>query len=226
LFFSFDRRGRLLDSSQSPFWTKKLKRLTGILILVFASSELHAASVQRRAEVVTIEGRLSRGDHLRFEEALKDAGVKLIALDSGGGDIYTAFRIARLVRRLGLSTFLDASKARCQSACTLIFAAGIERYYVNGENLSDGVRERSRFGLGYHRGNSRSPNGGRNQSDRATQKMISGFNEFGSVFAAEFVERAQSNEIYVVSGTTALARGLSTESVCTKVTSCRGSQLR
>ena len=175
------------------------------------TTDLHAASIQRLGDVVHIEGRINFEDHIIFERAIQAGGIKRITLDSGGGDIYTAFRIARQVRRLHLSTFLDAKVARCQSACTLIFGAGVQRYYVNAESLSDGLRDKSRFGLGYHQGNSPSLDGSRVQSERATNKMIHGLTEFGSAQAIPFVKKADSKSIFIVSGPTALSKGLATK---------------
>jgi len=48
------------------------------------------------------------------------------SLDSDGGDILAAMRIGRLIRKLEGRTTV-AARAKCHSACALIFIAGIER---------------------------------------------------------------------------------------------------
>jgi hypothetical protein len=47
-------------------------------------------------------------------------------LDSAGGDMLAAMRIGRLVRKLNGRTVVPA-RAKCHSACALIFIAGVER---------------------------------------------------------------------------------------------------
>lgn len=52
--------------------------------------------------------------------------VKNIELNSYGGNVVAAYKIAELVRERGLSTNVRKG-AKCASACTLIFQAGIHR---------------------------------------------------------------------------------------------------
>lgn len=47
-------------------------------------------------------------------------------LDSDGGDMLAAMRIGRLIRKLEGRTIV-AARAKCHSACALIFIAGVER---------------------------------------------------------------------------------------------------
>lgn len=52
--------------------------------------------------------------------------IKTIELNSFGGAVVAAYKIAELVRERGLSTNVRKG-ARCASACTLIFQAGVRR---------------------------------------------------------------------------------------------------
>src|SRR6185369_12618268 len=63
--------------------------------------------------------------------------LKVLHLNSPGGRVGEAIELAELVRARGLATY---SATSCVSACTVVFAAGRERY------LRAGAR------LGFHRG--------------------------------------------------------------------------
>ena len=64
-------------------------------------------------------------DYLQYE-AVKIAAVRVIDLDSLGGNVEWALAIARKVKELGKTTRLR-SKHYCASACAYVFAAGRER---------------------------------------------------------------------------------------------------
>jgi len=59
-------------------------------------------------------------------------GITVLHLNSVGGRFGEAERLADLVRRRGLATYVSAS---CESACTLVFAAGRERWIAPGAAL-------------------------------------------------------------------------------------------
>jgi hypothetical protein len=93
---------------------------------------------------ISIVGEIAAGDFERVKlaaTALSDMGVPLvIRLDSPGGNIEEALKIADLVRGLWGTTWIlgrsagvgdpDRSIATCDSACAFIFFAGIERRYT------------------------------------------------------------------------------------------------
>jgi hypothetical protein len=63
--------------------------------------------------------------------------LRVVHLNSTGGRVGEAIKLASLIRERGVATY---SAVSCVSACTVVFAAGRERY------LRDGAR------LGFHRG--------------------------------------------------------------------------
>ena len=137
--------------------------------------------------------------------------VQIVNLNSGGGKIEPAGDIARLIRAHGLATLVDGAHAKCASACTVIFAGGVRRYYANAQGLSEGPMSKSSFvGLGFHQGNSKLSLEGNKYSGRATAMMISFYYELGMSRAAELVDKAPPERYYRISGPTALAMGIAT----------------
>jgi ATP-dependent protease ClpP protease subunit len=74
-----------------------------------------------------IEGRIDSHiyEYIQYEAA-SVAAVRVIELDSLGGNAEWALEIARRVRELGKTTLLRSQHV-CASACATIFAAGRER---------------------------------------------------------------------------------------------------
>ena len=93
---------------------------------------------------ISIVGEIVPGDFDRVQQAatpLSDMGAPLVVrLDSPGGNIEEALKIADLVRDLWGTTWIlgrsagvgdpDRSIVTCDSACAFIFFAGIERRYT------------------------------------------------------------------------------------------------
>jgi hypothetical protein len=74
---------------------------------------------------IEISGGLSAGAADRFGKLLNSApSVRLVVLNSNGGRIFEAEKIAESVNRKGLDTYVED---RCESACTLILLAGRDR---------------------------------------------------------------------------------------------------
>ena len=93
-----------------------------------------------------IEGRIDSHiyDYIQYEAA-RVAAVRVIDLDSLGGNAEWALMIARKVRELGKTTELR-SQHYCASACVAIFAAGRER--MAAEDTWIGIHG-ARLGPGY-----------------------------------------------------------------------------
>jgi membrane-bound ClpP family serine protease len=102
-----------------------------------------AASISPRIEGVAliIEGRIDSHiyDYIQYEAA-KAAMVRVIDLDSLGGNAEWALEIARKIKELGKTTQLRSQHV-CASACATIFAAGRER-------MAAGVRATQTGGVG------------------------------------------------------------------------------
>jgi hypothetical protein len=93
-----------------------------------------------------IEGRIDSHiyDYIQYEAA-RVAAVRVIDLDSLGGNAEWALMIARKVKELGKTTELR-SQHYCASACVAIFAAGRER--MAAEDTWIGIHG-ARLGPGY-----------------------------------------------------------------------------
>ena len=72
-----------------------------------------------------LTGQIVDGDDAKFMEFLhrpRTAPLKVLYLSSFGGRVDEAISISRQVRAAHIATAVDATGARCDSACTLIFA--------------------------------------------------------------------------------------------------------
>jgi hypothetical protein len=79
-----------------------------------------------------VTGPIDAGLFPAVEKALADTAVRIVVLDSPGGDIGEAMRVAAMVRLRHLSTGVSR---RCSSACTIIFAAGTDRILLPSGKL-------------------------------------------------------------------------------------------
>lgn len=61
-----------------------------------------------------------------YVEALPDSRLKLVQLDSVGGDVASAISIARRIRSVGGHTYVG-SRGKCFSSCGVIFLGGVRR---------------------------------------------------------------------------------------------------
>jgi hypothetical protein len=82
----------------------------------------------KKTSTVHITGTIWDRDAGRLQSLLEKTvkGPQQFSLGSDGGDMLAAMRIGRLVRGLNART-LVAARAKCHSACVLIFIAGVER---------------------------------------------------------------------------------------------------
>jgi len=97
-------------------------------------------------DALIIEGKIDSHiyDYLQYEAA-SVAAVRVIELDSLGGNVEWALAIARKVKDLGKTTLIR-SGSYCASACAYIFAAGRER--IAYEDTWIGIHG-ARLGAGY-----------------------------------------------------------------------------
>ncbi len=187
----------------------KVSVLAAAGLLCAAASAANAMSIERRGTTLFLSGKIEAGDDLKVRDALDAGGIKIVNLDSSGGSIRVAHDIARRIRQDGLSTVVDGSRSRCNSACTLIFAGGVKRHYVNAGGVRDGLGSKVK-GLGYHEGNNFSVSGHRIQSGGASSSMINGYYELGSREAASLITKANYKQMYYISQATALSLGIAT----------------
>lgn len=198
-----------------------MPRIVGIVVAATlcmgAVGPAHAVEFKRMGSVVVLNGPLNWGDHHVFKSFLEGQppGIKAILLNSGGGSVEAAEEIGRRIRKKGWATVVDAKRTRCASACTAIFSAGRDRYYIGTEGLAEGaVRPGSpRGGLGYHQGSSPQSRQANGYSGGASAHMVDLYFEFGTRGAASIVDLAPPNILYVISGRTALEKGIATSLV-------------
>ena len=129
--------------------------------------------------------------------------IKVLYLESPGGSITAGVSIGRMVRKAGLTTAVKADSQICDSACTLVFAAGVKRHYVHGDSVYEGLSSRS--GLGYHPAYLRGDRVHFSiKSDEYVALMNTYYAEMGAPRTAELMAMAGINSIYRPSGQTSL----------------------
>ncbi|MCA0401062.1 MAG: hypothetical protein LCH38_09630 [Proteobacteria bacterium] len=184
------------------------------LALALGVGNAQALEMKISGPVISLSGPIRAGDDEIFKELLKSpagANVRVVRVDSNGGFVRPAAEIGRLIRKHGLSTLLDARSARCGSACTLLFAGGKNRHFVNGQAIKDGpVRIRDYRGLAFHEGSSALSLASNRHSGQATAQMVAFYHEFGVSAARNLITQAPPEGFYQISGPTALSLGIAT----------------
>ena len=190
--------------------------LAATLAACISTAPASALEITARGSDIYLNGPIELGDHAKFESfmlANKGRGLRTVHLNSPGGWTGDMREIARDIRWAGLDTAIDGSRAVCASACTVLFAAGVRRFYYNADRVAEGVRKADRSpGLGYHgASNSRSTivMSGRGPGV-GTQQIIDMYYELGSSAAAGLATQAEPSELYKINGRTALAAGIAT----------------
>jgi hypothetical protein len=84
--------------------------------------------------VLFMWGQINEGDAQQFRLALDAAKAGELWLFSGGGDMYEAMEIARIVRSYKITTRVRRGAA-CISACNFIFLGGVVRYVETGADF-------------------------------------------------------------------------------------------
>ena len=193
-----------------------LKRAGMLLAAASLATPASALEISARGADVFLSGPINLGDHAKFESfmlANKGRGFRIVHLNSPGGWSGDMREIARDIRRAGLDTAVDGSRAVCASACTVLFAAGVRRFYYNADKVPEGVRKADMSpGLGYHGAtNSRATIVMSGQGPGAgMQQIINMYYELGSSAAASLATEAEPSELRKINGRTALSLGLAT----------------
>ena len=129
---------------------------------------------------ITMTGEITHGDAERIAAiflVVKQNKMGFypysIYLNSPGGDVAEAIRIADLVKALGLTVAtIPDGRGACASSCFLIYVAALERRATGFDTLkTQGLK--GRFGpLGIHRPHFRMPADGRSGAEQQEQAMI------------------------------------------------------
>ena len=89
--------------------------------------------ILRGASDLELAGGIPFGTADKVQDFLNSApSIKVIHLNSRGGRITEAYKLNQIIKRHGLVTF---TSSQCESACTIAFLAGKERYLARGARL-------------------------------------------------------------------------------------------
>lgn len=197
----------------SRFSTTAVLVLAGLLT---SRPALADVELQARGPVAFLHSdRLLPGDEERFEEFLSEPRqepIRIVYLDSRGGNTQTAIAIGRSIRAHHIDTAFHVGRGRCVSACTTIFLGGVERFYIGSEGVQDGIA--TRLGLGFHP----STGGSRGEGLIAEyyQEMgVEGANKFRyDVYSRDSVADATGGrngyQVFFAGGRSAMAAGVAT----------------
>jgi hypothetical protein len=93
----------------------------------------HAFRILRNGRELEFAGGVTFGTAKEFEQFLEAMGtLKIVHLNSQGGRVLEAQRIAELIRTRNLITYVSN---QCLSACTIMFLGGRERYIADSGRL-------------------------------------------------------------------------------------------
>lgn len=111
------------------------RRMLGAALLVAAlSPAARAMELRQVGDTLVMSGAVDSGDLVRLRNHLAAHAVKLVLLhESPGGDLWSGYQVGNRIRDEGLPT---AVSGKCESACGLIFLAGVERSFSDGRPLA------------------------------------------------------------------------------------------
>jgi hypothetical protein len=195
---------------------KPLIAICGLSALIAAANSAAALEFSARGTDIYLTGPINLGDHAKFESfmlANRGKTFRTVHLNSPGGWSGDMREIARDIRKNGLNTAVDGSRAVCASACTVLFAAGVQRFYYNADRVAEGVRKADLSpGLGYHGANSANSTivMSRWGPGAGMQQIINMYYEMGSSSAASLATKAEPSQLYKINAQTALSLGIAT----------------
>ena len=109
-------------------------RLLAAALLGAALAPLSAMEFRQVGDTLVMSGAVDGEDLVRLRNHLVAHPVKLVLLhESPGGDLWSGYQVGQRIRREGLPT---AVSGKCESACGLIFLAGVERSFTDGMPLA------------------------------------------------------------------------------------------
>jgi hypothetical protein len=118
---------KMIDTGRCSFG------LLGLLAAVVLVSPAKTADIVKstgadQQTTITFTGTIVEGDALKFSRLLtRKHPVTVVKLNSRGGNIAEATKIAAMVRNANITTAV-ARGAMCNSACFLVFAAGKQKF--------------------------------------------------------------------------------------------------
>jgi hypothetical protein len=181
--------------------------MTGMALFIAAPfSAAQALNLSESNGKAYMSGTLENGDEKQFAEFLAQPRAKplrVLYLYSPGGKLVPAIMIGRMVRKAGLATAVNGTSEFCDSACTLIFAGGVRRHYINGDRVFEG--DTGRTGLGFHPAWNRGYGTQASlRSDNGVDLMAKHYAAMGQPRAIELVRQAAFNTMFRPGGKTSL----------------------
>lgn len=107
--------------------------LAALAALTIAPSA-HAMEFHAVGDTLVLSGPVVSDDLVRLRNHLATRRFGLVLLhESPGGDLWNGYHIGNRIRDEGLPT---AVSGKCESACALIFLAGVQRSFTDGRPLA------------------------------------------------------------------------------------------
>ena len=115
-----------------------LARALLVLVLFVGISTAHSASIgmDDKGRSYKIDGEITAGDYQRFQKLVTQKRAVRLVLNSKGGNLSEALKIAELANRLSLWTYVGKGDI-CASACFFIWINGEYRTAKKFEKTSE-----------------------------------------------------------------------------------------
>lgn len=139
---TFLDKSDLIEQGRWQFWNPDTNRPELRLDGAWSFNEIHdvaAIGTLINSPMILLEGPIEPGDAARFETFLRARNLidclaegycpfqNVLALDSPGGSLSEALKIAEIVKRYSFPVLIPA-EAVCASACSFVFFAGYTEY--------------------------------------------------------------------------------------------------
>ena len=111
-----------------------IRRFLPALMLSLLLPAARAMEFNIVGDTLVMSGPVVGNDLARLRDQLAGRRFRLVVLhESPGGDLWSGYQVGNRIRDEGLPT---AVSGKCESACGLIFLAGVERSFSDGRPLS------------------------------------------------------------------------------------------
>lgn len=135
----------------------KLILIVGFIFSLSAQADVvvHPTSASGPADGLWISGQINAGDPAALQKHLPQfERVKIVLLDSPGGDVQAAMELGRILRRMNFNAWIFPDKL-CASACVFVLAGapyrtvggkvGIHRPYQPNDKFSSPEQQKSSY---------------------------------------------------------------------------------
>ena len=116
---------------------KTIMKLMGVVVMLFAFAQAsNAMTIEVRTygnsngQYISAYGTIEKADIQKLKAIVNKYPSLKIVLNSGGGNVWSAEQMAKIIRSKGMTTVVH-SKSICASACGIVFMGGTERLIWN-----------------------------------------------------------------------------------------------